>query len=113
MEMSREEDDRRQYQCLRKYEAIVKQVCGSSVFRFDELIDMMNARTRPPKRRRVSSSSSSRGSGSATTAAPTPVQPGMDDLFVQTITRFLDELNTTASALQQHDTSASNSTNQD
>ncbi|XP_026423824.1 uncharacterized protein LOC113320102 isoform X3 [Papaver somniferum] len=102
MEMSREEDDRRQYQCLRKYEAIVKQ-----------LIDMMNARTRPPKRRRVSSSSSSRGSGSATTAAPTPVQPGMDDLFVQTITRFLDELNTTASALQQHDTSASNSTNQD
>ncbi|KAI3849732.1 hypothetical protein MKW98_026646 [Papaver atlanticum] len=105
MEMSREEDDKRQYQCLRKYEAIVKQVCGSSVFRFDELIDMMNARTRPPKRRRVSSSSRGSVSASAasTTAAPTSVQPGMDDLFVQTITRFLDELNTTASA--------SNSTN--
>ncbi|KAI9392717.1 hypothetical protein POPTR_006G127750v4 [Populus trichocarpa] len=38
------EDERRLYQCARKYEKIVKQ-----------LSEMMNTRTRLPKRRRVSS----------------------------------------------------------
>ncbi|XP_038719435.1 uncharacterized protein LOC120012199 isoform X2 [Tripterygium wilfordii] len=52
--MSNEEEAevRRLYQCARKYERIVKQ--------FDELIEILDNRTRPPKRRRVLSSTISR-----------------------------------------------------
>jgi hypothetical protein len=74
------EDERRLYQCAKKYEKMVKQVLHSSCllydiytlwkyqnpikvclflfFQFDELIEMMDTRTRLPKRRRVSSMSS-------------------------------------------------------
>ncbi|CAL9002320.1 unnamed protein product [Prunus brigantina] len=70
------EEERRLYQCARKYEKIVKQ--------FDELIEMMNTRSRLPKRRKNS-----------TTAAPAPASQHEDnEVLAQTITRFLQDLRT-------------------
>ncbi|CAB4284283.1 unnamed protein product [Prunus armeniaca] len=72
------EEERRLYQCARKYEKIVKQ--------FDELIEMMNTRSRLPKRRKNS-----------TTAAPAPAPASQhedNEVFAQTITRFLQDLRT-------------------
>ncbi|WCJ34534.1 hypothetical protein M5689_015839 [Euphorbia peplus] len=75
------DDERRLYQCAKKYEQIVKQ--------FDELIEMMNKRARPPKRRKLSS----RGGGSSNVTAPgSPIQADNNEVFVQTITKFLDTL---------------------
>ncbi|KAJ4704894.1 hypothetical protein OWV82_021738 [Melia azedarach] len=76
-----EEDERRLYRCVKKYKKIVKQ--------FDELIEMISSRTKPPKRRRVNSSSG--GSSNATTPASSS-QPNNNEVFVQTISRFLHEL---------------------
>ncbi|KAK8512365.1 hypothetical protein V6N13_096986 [Hibiscus sabdariffa] len=74
--MSREEEEkeeRRLNQCLRKYETMIKQ--------FDELVEMMEVRSRPPKRPR-----STRGNNSSNE----PANHG--EVFVQTITGFLHEL---------------------
>ncbi|KAH9735184.1 CASP-like protein 5A1 [Citrus sinensis] len=86
--MSNEQDDeRRLYQCVRKYKIIVKQ--------FDELIEMMSARTKPPKRRRVASRCGGSSSNAATTTAPaSSSQPDQNEVFVQTISRFLQDLRT-------------------
>ncbi|XVE76185.1 hypothetical protein DITRI_Ditri12bG0152700 [Diplodiscus trichospermus] len=74
-----EEEEKRLYQCLRKYQTIVKQ--------FDQLVEMMDARSRPPKRRR-----STRGSNSTNEPASAN-QPGNNgEVFVETITRFLHEV---------------------
>ncbi|EOY07836.1 Uncharacterized protein TCM_022160 [Theobroma cacao] len=73
-----EEEENRLYQCLRKYQKIVKQ--------FDELVEMMDVRARPPKRRR-----NTRGS-SGSIDPPSANQPDNGEAFVQTITRFLHEL---------------------
>ncbi|XVF07903.1 hypothetical protein REPUB_Repub06bG0179300 [Reevesia pubescens] len=54
--------------------------------RFDELVEMMDVRTRPPNRRR-----STRGSSSSNDPASAN-QPDNGEVFVQTITRFLHEL---------------------
>ncbi|XP_022143962.1 uncharacterized protein LOC111013747 [Momordica charantia] len=94
--MSAVDDERRLYECARKYQIIVKQ--------FDQLIEMMDNKTkatRLSKRRRKSSSL--RASDSSTIAAqPTPScqqNYNDDDAFVQTITRFLHELRTDPSEL--------------
>ncbi|KAL4339787.1 hypothetical protein GQ457_08G019400 [Hibiscus cannabinus] len=74
--MSREEEEkeeRRLNQCLRKYETMIKQ--------FDELVEMMDVRSRPPKRAR-----STRGNNSSNEPA------NQGEVFVQTITGFLHEL---------------------
>ncbi|XP_038719434.1 uncharacterized protein LOC120012199 isoform X1 [Tripterygium wilfordii] len=98
--MSNEEEAevRRLYQCARKYERIVKQ--------FDELIEILDNRTRPPKRRRVLSSSCSRGSGSSC-APVSSSQPDNNEVFVQTISRLLRELRAN-SATDDPDCSTSN-----
>ncbi|KAL4605434.1 hypothetical protein ACB092_09G028700 [Castanea dentata] len=71
------EEERRLYRCAVKYEKMVKQ--------FDELIGIMNTtKTRPPKRQR----------GSQEKAASSSQQPENNEVFVQTITRFLQELKT-------------------
>ncbi|KAB1223829.1 hypothetical protein CJ030_MR2G009182 [Morella rubra] len=78
------EDERRFHQCLKKYDKIVNQ--------FDELIEMMNTKSRLPKRRGGSSGSK----GSSSTAAPSSSSQPADnnEVFVQTITRFLHEIKT-------------------
>ncbi|KAK8477632.1 hypothetical protein V6N13_059902 [Hibiscus sabdariffa] len=78
--MSREEEEERRLdQCLRKYQTMVKQ--------FDELADMMDARTRAPKRRR-----NTRGSSSSNEPGASANQPDNGEVLVQTITRFLHDL---------------------
>ncbi|KAL6336258.1 hypothetical protein AAG906_014427 [Vitis piasezkii] len=70
-------DETRLYQCVRKYELMVKQ--------FDELIEMMNTKTtKLPKRRKVSSSTA--------VPAASATQPDSNEALAQTITRFLHEL---------------------
>ncbi|KAK4583245.1 hypothetical protein RGQ29_026147 [Quercus rubra] len=79
------EEERRLYRCAVKYEKMVKQ--------FDELIGIMNTtKTRPPKRQRGSKENSS--SSTAAPAASSSQQPENNEVFVQTITRFLQELKT-------------------
>ncbi|KAJ1398455.1 hypothetical protein SESBI_31055 [Sesbania bispinosa] len=56
------DDDRRLYECARKYETIVKKV--------DELLGIMNKGTSVPK----------------------PRKPNNNEALVQTVTRFLHEL---------------------
>ncbi|KAK8632350.1 hypothetical protein V6N13_072744 [Hibiscus sabdariffa] len=77
--MSREEEEkeeRRLNQCLRKYETMIKQ--------FDELVEMMDVRSRPPKRPR-----SIRGNNSSNDPA---ASANHGEVFVQTITGFLHQL---------------------
>ncbi|XWS66885.1 hypothetical protein CRYUN_Cryun05aG0239200 [Craigia yunnanensis] len=73
-----EEEEKRLYQSLRKYETIIKQ--------FDELVEIMDVRTRPPRRRRTT-----RGSNSSNEPVSAN-QPDNGEVFVQTITSFLQEL---------------------
>ena len=40
-----DEDEKRLYQCVKKYKLIVKQ--------FDELVELMNSKTKPPKKQQV------------------------------------------------------------
>ncbi|CAN0926899.1 hypothetical protein LINGRAHAP2_LOCUS35575 [Linum grandiflorum] len=82
--MSRIDDgERRLYQCARKYDQIVNQ--------FDVLVEIMTARARPPKRRRISSSRSK--STNDDVAQISPDEAGNDgQVFVETITKFLQEL---------------------
>ncbi|KAJ0028191.1 hypothetical protein Pint_35630 [Pistacia integerrima] len=97
MSTNEQEDERRFYQCVRKYAKILKQ--------FDQLVEMMNARTKPPKRRRVASSSAGRSN------ATTPVsssQPDNNEVFVQTISRFLKELRTDSTTNPDCSTSTQN-----
>ncbi|KAF4382181.1 hypothetical protein F8388_008667 [Cannabis sativa] len=56
--MSREDDEKRLYQSVRKYDKIVAQ--------FDDLIDIMNSKTKLPKRRKAPSGSK----GNTSTSAP-------------------------------------------
>ncbi|GKV05635.1 hypothetical protein SLEP1_g17623 [Rubroshorea leprosula] len=77
--MSKEDDDeRRLNQCLSKYRIIAKQC--------DELVEIMEAKSRTPKRRR-----GTKGNGSSSASAST-TQPDNNDAFVQTVSRFLQEL---------------------
>ncbi|TKY52925.1 hypothetical protein E2542_SST24447 [Spatholobus suberectus] len=73
-------DERRLYECARKYETIVKQ--------FDELVEIMNNGTAVPKKWRKSR----RGSASGGRAAVSSSQPNNNEALVQTVTRFLHEL---------------------
>ncbi|EEF42948.1 conserved hypothetical protein [Ricinus communis] len=75
-------DERKLYQCARKYEKIVKQ--------FNKLIEMMNQRTRPPKRRKLSSRC--KESSSDATAPASSSQPDSNEVLVQSITKFLQDL---------------------
>ncbi|KAJ0088059.1 hypothetical protein Patl1_32100 [Pistacia atlantica] len=89
-----QEDERRFYQCVRKYAKILKQ--------FDQLVEMMNARTKPQKRRRVAS-----GRSNATTPVSSS-QPDNNEVFVQTISRFLKELRTDSTTNPDCSTSTQN-----
>lgn len=72
------DDDRRLYECARKYEIMVKQ--------FDELAGMMNNKTTVPKRRK------SRNGSAGARATVSSSQRNNDEAIVQTVTRFLHEL---------------------
>ncbi|KEH42233.1 hypothetical protein MTR_1g064480 [Medicago truncatula] len=74
-----EDDDRRLYECARKYEIIVKQ--------FDELIGMMDNFTSIPKWQK-----SPRDNASNAKAVGSLSQPKSNDEIVKTLTRFLHEL---------------------
>ncbi|KAB2060116.1 hypothetical protein ERO13_A11G324420v2 [Gossypium hirsutum] len=80
------EEEQRLYQCLKKYQTIIKQ--------FDELVESMDVRTRPPLRRKSGRGSNSSCNEAATTS--TGIQPRDDEnnggALVHTITRFLHEL---------------------
>ncbi|KAF4403486.1 hypothetical protein G4B88_008132 [Cannabis sativa] len=83
--MSREDDEKRLYQSVRKYDKIVAQ--------FDDLIDIMNSKTKLPKRRKAPSGSK----GNTSTSAPpssTVQNTDNDEVFAQKITKFLHELKT-------------------
>uniref|UniRef100_A0A2C9V8F4 Uncharacterized protein n=1 Tax=Manihot esculenta TaxID=3983 RepID=A0A2C9V8F4_MANES len=82
MSKQEDEDEKRLYQCAKKYEKIVKQ--------FDELMEIMNDRSRPLKRRRRPSSSS-KGSWKAPRPA-SPIEAENKEAFVHTITKFLHDL---------------------
>ncbi|KAL5729986.1 hypothetical protein ACHQM5_002868 [Ranunculus cassubicifolius] len=69
-----DKNDARQLQCVRKYDLILKQ--------FNELMEMVDAQTRPSKRRKISSRK--KGEGSST---------NVDQELMQTITNYLNELN--------------------
>nr|KJB46550.1 hypothetical protein B456_007G373900 [Gossypium raimondii] len=77
------EEEQRLYQCLKKYQTIIKQ--------FDELVESMDVRTRPLRK-------SGRGSNSSSNEAATTltgIQPRDENnggALVHTITRFLHEL---------------------
>ncbi|KAL5729987.1 hypothetical protein ACHQM5_002868 [Ranunculus cassubicifolius] len=66
-----DKNDARQLQCVRKYDLILKQ-----------LMEMVDAQTRPSKRRKISSRK--KGEGSST---------NVDQELMQTITNYLNELN--------------------
>ncbi|POO01237.1 hypothetical protein TorRG33x02_029910 [Trema orientale] len=81
------DDDARQYRCFNKYQEMVKQVLF-----LDELTDSFDPRhntTRLPtqKRKQKGSSSSTNNNGSSNQ------QESFDQMMVQTITRFLSDLN--------------------
>ncbi|RDX79953.1 hypothetical protein CR513_39560, partial [Mucuna pruriens] len=77
------DDERRLYECARKYETIVRQ--------FDELVEIMSKGIAVPKRRK-----SRRGSASGGRAGSSS-QPNNNEVLVQTVTRFLHELRTNPS----------------
>ncbi|XVF55466.1 hypothetical protein PTKIN_Ptkin06aG0038400 [Pterospermum kingtungense] len=79
--MSTEEDEeKRLCQCFKKYQTIVKQI--------DELVEIVDVRTRPPKRTRKNT----KGSNSSNDPASANQPADNGEVLVQTITRFLHEL---------------------
>ncbi|RVW97329.1 hypothetical protein CK203_025938 [Vitis vinifera] len=77
----KDQDDARQYRCFKKYEEIVKQV-----LLIDEMTDSMDHRARYQRHRR----------NATTSTTSMPEQGNIDGMLVQTITRFLNELNPNA-----------------
>ncbi|CAN1775804.1 hypothetical protein LINPERHAP1_LOCUS13445 [Linum perenne] len=94
--MARIDDgERRLYQCARKYDQIVNQPTSSSSsypFQFDVLVEMMTTRARRPKRRRISSVCSSKGANNAVPHVSSYEAGNDGKVFVETITKFLQEL---------------------
>ncbi|KAK9280069.1 hypothetical protein L1049_013754 [Liquidambar formosana] len=84
--MSQQRDDERQYRCLKKYEEIVKQV-----LLLDELTESMEAKNGMQNRRK-----NTNGSGASTSSTTGQDQGNINQVFVQTITRFLHDLNPNA-----------------
>ncbi|OAY38017.1 hypothetical protein MANES_11G146100v8 [Manihot esculenta] len=85
--MSREDDDNaRLCSCFKKYDEIVKQV-----LMLDELTDSVDSRSRLQKRKSKKNrrGNSNGGNGSVVD------DESFDEVIVQTITRFLHDLNTT------------------
>ncbi|OMO73537.1 hypothetical protein COLO4_27022 [Corchorus olitorius] len=73
-------------------------------FQFDVLVDMMDARSKPPpKRRRGTKGSSSTSNDPAASAN----QPN-NEVFVQTVRNFLDELRSCNTTTADHNCSTSN-----
>ncbi|XP_023518736.1 uncharacterized protein LOC111782160 [Cucurbita pepo subsp. pepo] len=93
--MSSVDDERRLYECARKYQIIVKQ--------FDQLVEMMDNKKkamRLSKRRRMFSNSDNNLSTTVTQPTSDSQQNCNDDeAFVQTLTRFLHELKTDTTEL--------------
>ncbi|KAK7345567.1 hypothetical protein VNO77_16172 [Canavalia gladiata] len=83
-------DERRLYECARKYETIVRQ--------FDELVGLMNNGTSMPKWPK-----SRRGNASGGRTSVSTSQPNNNEALVQTVTRFLHELRVNPTDLSAHE----------
>ncbi|KAG4397001.1 hypothetical protein AAZX31_10G050800 [Glycine max] len=75
------DDEKRLYECLRKYETIVKQ--------FEELMGIMSNGNAVPK---TKWRKGRRGNASGGGAAASSIQTNNNEVLVQTVTRFLHEL---------------------
>ncbi|XP_057954466.1 uncharacterized protein LOC131148639 [Malania oleifera] len=107
--MSKGDDDARQYRCLKKYEEIVKQV-----LLIDELTDSMDLASKMSKRPKNSKGGSSSrsgvegGGGGGAAESEEQQQQGGDGnnkVFVDTITRFLNDLRSSPTHDHHHSSS--------
>ncbi|EEF32453.1 uncharacterized protein LOC112536479 [Ricinus communis] len=90
--MSREDDDddARLFSCFKKYEEIVKQV-----LLFDEMTESMDPSPRSSKRKTKQNCRGNNSKGAGGTNGSVLDRQSFDEVIVQTITKFLHDLNAT------------------